>query len=258
MSVVFAQISDCHLKAQPDALHYGANVYQNLLLALRKIKQDKNIEFLIFTGDLTQDHTAESYQLFNQAFLETQLVIPVYYLAGNHDDWAMLDEYLTAPCFNPAKTIELNTWQIHLLDSKSQTPAGYIAPSQLARIEVLDDKRFHFLLTHHHSVDVNYFIDRHGLENQTQLWQALDNKKHIKGMSCGHVHRAMELPLPSGFSHPFALYSCPATSVTFERDPDNLIALHHSVGYRTFTLTSQGNINTQVVELSGNKNKATM
>ncbi|MFB1000732.1 MAG: metallophosphoesterase [Colwellia sp.] len=56
MSPVFkiAQITDCHLFSQTDGLHYGANVYQNLVAVLREIKSQTDIQVIVFTGDITQ------------------------------------------------------------------------------------------------------------------------------------------------------------------------------------------------------------
>ena len=50
-SVNIAQLSDSHLFADPNALHYGANVYQNLLNIINEIKKLDRIDLIVFTGD---------------------------------------------------------------------------------------------------------------------------------------------------------------------------------------------------------------
>ena len=63
-----AQISDSHLFADHNGMHHQTNVYQNLLKVLLAIKVQPMIDAMVFTGDLTQDHSEASYQLFMQAF----------------------------------------------------------------------------------------------------------------------------------------------------------------------------------------------
>ena len=238
----FAQISDCHLFAKDTGKHFDASVYPQLISVLQQIKCQPEIEFIIFTGDLSQDHSEESYQLFNQAFVDTGITCPVYYLAGNHDEPKLFSRYLTHSVFEPNKTIELDHWQLQLLDSKSETPAGVLSDTQLERIASSNKAKFQFLLMHHHPIDVGYFIDRHGLKNQEQLWLVLAEQPHVKAISCGHVHRAMSLSIPDGHCHPLKLFSCPATSITFGMHDSELVAQYDQIGYRRFTLYSDGNL----------------
>ena len=100
-----AQITDCHLFCQTDALHYGANVYQNLISVLQEIKNKSDVQVIVFTGDITQDHSEASYQLFVEAVLKSGVQVPFYYLAGNHDEHELLDKYLSIPPFKRDKLI---------------------------------------------------------------------------------------------------------------------------------------------------------
>ncbi len=54
---VIAQFSDCHLFADKQTKLLGANVWQNLMLVLADIAQRNDIDCVVFTGDLTQDHS---------------------------------------------------------------------------------------------------------------------------------------------------------------------------------------------------------
>ena len=71
--LVVAQFSDCHLFADKNSKHFGANVWQNLQLVLADIAKRNDIDCAIFTGDLTQDHTEVSYQHFVQAVKQAEL-----------------------------------------------------------------------------------------------------------------------------------------------------------------------------------------
>ncbi len=56
-SIIIAQLSDSHLFSEKEGLHHGYNVYENLKKVLSAIYQSPEIDYIIFTGDLTQDHT---------------------------------------------------------------------------------------------------------------------------------------------------------------------------------------------------------
>lgn len=244
-----AQFSDSHLFADKNGLHHGANVYQNLIRVCQSIAEDPSIDLAVFTGDLTQDHTDDSYRVFVDVVGELLSDIPVYYLAGNHDDLDMLERHLCNPPFANEHVFENEDWQFHFINSKSETPAGVVSQLQLADItsETSVDK-FQFYFLHHHPKNVDYFIDRHGLEEQYQFWDWVAHQPNVKGIACGHVHRAME------FSHetvqgPIPVYTCPATSIQFAKHPDDLVAEATEPAYRKFTFAADGGLSTDVVYL---------
>lgn len=283
-----AQLSDCHLFSSINGLHYGANVYQNLCQVLNDIASDSSLDFVIFTGDLTQDHTIESYQLFMQAVAESALAIPLYFLSGNHDDTHMMEQVLMAPvssncldaqlpkiyCSND-KVITSEHWQIALLNSKSDTPAGIVDEASLDCIHSLSASSKHTLLCmHHHPIDVGFGIDKHGLINKAAFWQSVEHNTTVKGVLCGHVHNAFHIekamPLPidkvtnkgKAEQRAVSLYTCPATSVEFntefditqkEKDNEESNLLNESnkghkivtkkgAGYQIISLSPEGSI----------------
>ncbi|UUO22734.1 3',5'-cyclic-nucleotide phosphodiesterase [Colwellia sp. M166] len=240
-----AQISDSHLFAEQDGRHHGENVYQNLLKVLRTIKQQPAIDAIVFTGDLTQDHSAESYQLFVQAFAVAEITIPVYCLAGNHDDAALLKCYLSPAPFCQGTVIESDFWQVLLLESKSATPAGIFNTAQADTIAATIDKnKSQLALMHHHAVDVGYFIDRHGLENKAELQQFLTQFSSIKALGCGHVHQALTLPLKLP-DRTLNLYTCPATSIQFDINSTIAKSNGQTAGYRLFIMAEHAEISSQ-------------
>lgn len=244
-----AQISDCHLFSDKNALFHGHNVYQNLLKVLVDITKRSEIAAVVFTGDLSQDHSEASYQCFVDAINESQLTYPLFYLAGNHDDPSLMDNYLRAKNIDSSKQITFGNWQLLLVDSKSATPAGFISKAALAAMQeqALSDKH-QFVFSHHHALDVGYFIDRHGLENQREFWQALSMLPSLRGLGCGHVHRAMTLYPQDNSS--VALYTCPATSIQFDPDADTVVALAVQPGYRLFKFYDDGAIVSEVIRIT--------
>jgi Icc protein len=236
-----AQITDCHLFSQMDGLHYGANVYQNLVSVLQEIKNQPDVQIIVFTGDITQDHTEKSYQLFVKAVLDSEVKVPFYYLAGNHDEHELLDKYLSVPPFVNEKVISEQCWQIVLLNSKSETPKGLVTESDLLALEsIVDEHKYQLLMMHHHPLDVGYFMDKHGLENQTQFWQTINKFSSIKGITCGHVHQS--LTLYSEHTPSIPLFTCPATSIQFDTTKSSGASNGQGAGYRIFSLFADGKI----------------
>lgn len=242
VDLTFAQFTDCHLFADKQQQHHGAEVYQNLVAVLKEIKQLPELDFAIFTGDLTQDHSTRSYQNFVDAITESQLTIPIYWLAGNHDEITLMNRFLVNAPFNNAKKIENDYWQVILLDSKSETPAGEVSTKQLNNLQqTIDPDKFQLLIMHHHAADVGYFIDRHGLNNQQEFWQHINRYPSIKAVACGHVHNALMKKHPSSL-HKVPVLTCPATSIQFDQSSDTVTNANLSAGFRVHQLCSTGEV----------------
>ncbi len=250
-AIVLAQITDSHLFSSPDGLHHGHNVLGNLKKVLLSICDNPKIEYIIFTGDLTQDHTEQSYQNFVDCVHECGVAVPSYYLAGNHDEPELLAKYFSVSPFIADKEMNFPDWQVQLVDSKSATPAGDVNEQALVTLQsAIKQDKHQLLMMHHHPIDVGYFIDKHGLQNKAAFWQAINSYNNIKAIACGHVHGDMRLSkkLPH-HKEPLTLYTCPATSIQFDPSVDGVAALAKGPGYRIFYLYPEGKLRTDVVSL---------
>lgn len=235
-----AQISDTHLFADKNTLHCGANVYRHLVNVLTHIQGVEKPDVIVFTGDLTQDHTDDSYQRFVEIFLQLNIEIPVHFIAGNHDEHRQLDQYLTGKPFNSSKTITRNAWQILLINSKSETPSGYVAEQALNELSKnIEPEKKQLVFMHHHPIDVGYFIDKHGLKNKAEFWSTIQLFASIQAIACGHVHNDLSIqPEQSGYNIP--LFTCPATSIQFDQTADTSACNGQGAGYRIFELGNDG------------------
>ena len=243
-SINIAQFSDSHLFADPNALHYGANVYQNLSLIISKIKQLNDVDLIVFTGDLSQDHSEASYQNFASIIENSHIDVPIYYVPGNHDEPELLTRFLSKPPFVSSSLIECDYWQIALLSSKSGTPSGTVQAEQLEKIgQKFSKNKYQLLMMHHHPIDVGYFIDRHGLTNQTQFWQWVSQYPTIKQVACGHVHNAMTL-VKHQTDREIPVVTCPATSIQFGKSPETLSNSGLAPGFNVHQLLADGQITT--------------
>jgi Icc protein len=257
--ITIAQISDPHLFEDIEQCHHGANVYRNLKTVIERISTNDEIDLIIFTGDLTQDHTEKSYRRFVELFSDVKSEIPhfdlpVFFIPGNHDEVLLLNKYLNKQPFYSDKTIQWENWQVQLLNSKSSTPAGLVSTGELLRLKhSITQTKYQLLFMHHHPVNVGYFIDKHGLINKEEFWQEIyllnkDKKRGIKAIACGHVHRAMDFPAFSqGNTQCTRLLTCPATSIQFDPSKGYVAALPQGGGYRLLTLHKTGDIETKVL-----------
>jgi len=264
---VLAQITDSHLFSSPTGLHHGHNVLENLRKVLFSLCENSEIDLIVFTGDLTQDHTEQSYQNFVDCVHECGITVPIYYLAGNHDEPELLDKYFTGSPFLADKEISFPHWQVQLVDSKSTTPAGYVSQKALVQLKTdIDQTKHQLLMMHHHPIDVGYFIDKHGLQNKADFWHVINEYNNIKAVACGHVHGAMQFS-PSAteqleepadktsitkstkVAKTVTLYTCPATSIQFDPNVDGVAALAKGPGYRVFYLHTDGQLTSSIVTL---------
>ncbi|MFD2167962.1 metallophosphoesterase [Thalassotalea euphylliae] len=243
-----AQFSDSHLFADINREHFGANVYQNLITTCESIAKISDLSAAIFTGDLTQDHSAASYQLFSSIMSKYLSHVPIFVVPGNHDDRMFLKQYLTAENIQIASRANFAHWQLLLLDSKSDTPAGIVGDNDLLNIASSDCvQENQFVFMHHHPIDVGYFIDRHGLQNDIEFGKSLATNPKIRGIGCGHVHRDIYLQLEITSEHSLPLFSCPATSIRFAKHPTDLVAESTIPAYRIFELTADGAVFTYII-----------
>ena len=248
-ALTFAQFTDSHLFAERHQLHCGAPVFQHLIDVLTAIDNRDDIAFLIFTGDLTQDHTALSYQRFVEAcHIANKQKRPIYYVPGNHDDLALLTQIFNNDVLRADRVLDIGSWQIQLLNSKSETPAGTWHYAEQTRcVEAMAMDKHQLLVMHHHPVDVNSFIDRHGLQNKADFYQFVSSLPKVKAVLSGHVHNEYVQQIPQTQAK---LYTCPATSLQFDPLADTVADAGLGPGYRTVTLFENGTLDTEVIFLN--------
>lgn len=247
------QISDSHLFASKNGLHQGQNVYHNLLRVFKDIAKITDLSAIIFSGDLTQDHSDASYQLFVEAFeyahQHFQLKLPLYWLPGNHDEMTLMSTHLKHPNIHPNKTLMLDNWQLLFIDSTCQTPSGEVSDIQLNTIkEQCLRSENNLVFMHHPPVNVGYFIDKHGLQHKNHFWHEINQITNLNAIFCGHVHRGINIDISERNIMP--IYTCPATSIQFDPKAESVEALPQGPAYRVITLHSDGQHQTELNYLS--------
>lgn len=207
------QITDCHLLGDADEIYQGIRPYHYLQRVLDGLRPEAPL--LILTGDLTEDHSPASYQLLHQLLADWPA--PVFLLPGNHDERAALVMLSQQAPFRPERRLQLVGWQLWLLDTKGETPAGSFPVSRLAELQLWLSASTEqiFWFCHHHLLPIGSFIDRFDQQDKTGLLTLLRTEPRLRGLAHGHCHHACQQE-----QHEFIQVGCPASSVQFLQTPD--------------------------------------
>jgi len=187
-----AQISDCHVPADPRGIYRGIDPRLNLEALLDRVKA-RQPDLLLLTGDLSEDGTSESYRALASIF--QSVGVPVLALPGNHDDAVLLEEAFPGSPVDTIRVSEHGAWQIVRLDScLPGAPEGRLSDRAIAALEVhLARNAGHaqLIALHHQPVGVgNPWIDRYPLLNPQPLLQLIDGFSCVKAVVWGHIHQA--------------------------------------------------------------------
>ncbi len=244
-------ITDCHLFADPDETLLGLNTLESFTAVLTAAARPRTgPEFILATGDLSQDGSPESYKQLTRAFRrfgeQYSSDIPVYWLPGNHDLPAVMDATLTEPPMRPVKSFIHGVWQIVMLDSSiPEEVGGKLSEAELKRLdECLSKYPEHFALVclHHNPVAVGAkWMEGIGLENSDELFAVLDRHPQARAVLWGHVHQEVE-----SVRNGIRLMASPSTCIQFQPDAEDFGLDDKAPGFRRIRLFPDGQLETKV------------
>jgi len=239
------QLTDCHLLADPQQLSRGFNTHDCLSQVAEHLKNTAADAF-IFTGDLSQDGSAVSYQYLHALLDFTDK--PVYALPGNHDDAIVMREQLSAQCVHSA---ELGNWQVLLLDSQVTGEAfGEINQADLNWLSLwlkTSTGKPTLIAIHHQPLAVgSQWTDDIMLQNGDQLLNILKGYADVKGLIFGHVHQEFD----QQFGH-IRIMGCPSTCFQFKAKVDEFaVDKTLQAGYRWLDLNDDGSLESGITRLA--------
>lgn len=189
-----AQITDCHLPADPGQTYRGINPRDNLQALLRKVRAWKP-DLLLATGDLSEDGSPASYDALHQFF--NTLGLPVLALPGNHDDPKALAKIFPGSPVDTVQVTEHGDWQIIRLNSCIPgEPHGRIREPCLERLVQVFERgkgRPRLLAVHHQPLMANSpWIDKYRLFEPEAFLQIIDQHADVKVVVWGHIHQVFE------------------------------------------------------------------
>jgi len=239
------QITDTHLFETPDRELGGVNTCQTLGAVVADIASHHPVfDALLLTGDLSQDETAESYELLSRTLAPLRGA-PVHAIPGNHDDPHHLRARLGEADIQVAGELALGNWRIVMLDS--QVPGavyGELGSRQLGRLgdSLAGEDRHVMLALHHPPLDIGCpWLDRSRCGDGEALL-AVARQRSVKAMFCGHVHQTFEATRGG-----VRILTTPSTCVQFKPGMEDF-AIDDAVGpgYRVLSLEENGDWSTRV------------
>ncbi|KGK19019.1 3',5'-cyclic-AMP phosphodiesterase [Vibrio navarrensis] len=249
-SIKLLQITDTHLFATDEGSLLSVKTLQSFQAVVEQVIQRQvAFDYVLATGDISQDHSAHSYQHFAKGIAPLQK--PCFWLPGNHDYKPNMSSVLPSLQITAPEYVALSEhWQMVLLDSQVVgVPHGRLSDSQLALLEeklASNPSKHTLILLHHHPLLVgSAWLDQHTLKDAEVFWEIVYRYPNVKGIVCGHVHQDM-----NRMHHGIRVMATPSTCVQFKPNSDDFALDNVSPGWRELQLHADGEITTQVQRLS--------
>lgn len=241
------QISDIHLLESKSGKLKGHNTYANFSKILKYINSNYKFDFLTITGDLSEDGTESSYQLLSK--LLTNLLDKVIIIPGNHDNHKNLKLVFRK---NLIKKVDLENISLHFLDSTAPDVIhGEFTNKEIDDLKQLintEEKDSLVFLHHHPYLTGLNWLDRYNLKNHEYFIEEIAKNKKVKGIFHGHIHGDFV-----NKNFPAPIFSCPATSFTFEKREDSEY-IRDEHGFNIIDIESNGIIKVEQILLSTSEN----
>lgn len=243
------QITDLHLCKSRELVTNGVNTYDSASAVISEIiENEKNIDCLVISGDISNDYSIESYN--HLLDLTKVFEIPICLMSGNHDSPSLLKKIADDRNIFYRNFMNFDSWGIFMFNTKKDdSPNGLLHDDELQLFDkVLSDKKFEniIIFLHHHPVLIgSASMDSMIIENAALLINRIKNTDKVKAVSWGHIHNEFYLNMGSVelFSTPSTCYQAKEKSTNFIIDPSAM------PGYRRIILNNNGTINTDVVRV---------
>tara|TARA_R110001583_G_scaffold69129_7_gene196232 strand:- start:14705 stop:15529 length:825 start_codon:yes stop_codon:yes gene_type:complete len=240
----FLQITDTHLFADRQKDLLGIKTVQSFEAVVEHAKKYQHCQAVLSTGDLSQDHSEQSYLDFSQ-HIKT-LNLPCFWLPGNHDIQAIMLPSLLSEGLAQTKIIDSEHWQVILLDSQVEgVPYGLLSASQLDFLEhalEVNPIKKTLICVHHHVLPVgSAWLDQHILKNNDVFLDIIKPFSNVVAVLSGHVHQARDT-IQDGVR----FITTPSTCVQFKPNSDEFALDSVAPGYRFLSLKASGKIETVV------------
>lgn len=252
-TVKLLQITDTHLFQADGGSLLSVNTAESFAAVVEEIcVQRIDFDAVIATGDISQDHSFDSYRRFIDGV--APLIKPCFWLPGNHDQKAMMSSLLpSAQVQEPECILAGKHWQIIILDSQQpNVPHGRLSHSQLKLLQhklAEGHDRHTLILLHHHPLLVgSQWLDQHALKDSSDFWNVVQQHPNVKAVICGHVHQCMEKEFAG-----VKVMATPSTCIQFKPNSNEFALDPLSPGWREIQLHADGEISTQVKRLANGK-----
>jgi len=248
-----AQITDIHLLAEPNAKLHGVDTAIALQKVIDAIGELSPLpDLMIATGDLAEDGSKATYNRLRQ--LLASVNVPVYVLAGNHDDISEMHVSFVDGNIKFVNTARMGKWNFMFVNSQVVGESyGFISADELSllrgNLELAGDAPVVVAL-HHTPMQICPQASCQ-LQNVSEFNQLMHSFPGIKAVIAGHTHVDAEKINASHIQ-----YTTPSTFAQYnhdfaaDSDTGGFWASHtmdgSSHGFRVLDLQPDGRIVSQV------------
>jgi Icc protein len=251
-------MTDSHIGPDPGFRNYGHSPHENLTALVDAINAlTFPVDFVLHTGDVVEDRSEAAYR--GARAILSRLRPPIRYVAGNHDDPAMLQRILLggAPVGERFDhTFEVGGVRVAVFDTRGpRDPAGTLRGDQLEALRALCSANGPPLVIalHHPPLSLDtLWLDKGWHEAggivANMLLDCPDDfedavapaRERLRGVFFGHVHRSFQV------LHRGVLYvSAGSTFGQILAWPDSALPVaspEEPAGYSVVTVTGEGTV----------------
>jgi len=245
-AIKFVHITDTHLLDYAEGTFHGLNTKKSLELVLSESQlRYPDIDFLLFTGDISQTGTEKSYSLFRSVIKRHNL--PVYCVPGNHDTPILLQRIIPSCPDDSINIVSIGKFSIVLINSWVENKHyGMVTPRCLQQLDEHlknSEEKFNVIAIHHPPVLINSkWLDEIGLQNQHEFLQVINKYSRNSLLICGHVHQEIDQQLGN-----LRLLATPSTCHQYKANSDSMRRINTpSPAYRSVRLSATDGIDTKV------------
>jgi Icc protein len=218
--LTYVHFTDTHIGPSRDYSHYGTESLASLQRIISVVNSlPEQPDFVLHGGDVSEDRSPESYVLAAEVL--DSLNAPLYFVAGNHDDPALMRQYLGAPAHSSGEVgapldycFEFGAERFIVLDTSDPEvpdPMGKLSDAQInwLREEGVSGGVPLTLLIHHAPFRMaSPWLDENMLLANGELLHdvLLPARDRLRGVFFGHLHRTCQITRDG------ILYSCAGSS----------------------------------------------
>lgn len=213
-------LTDTHLLDTPDDTLFGFNTRANLEQVLAQaVRLYPEVDYLLFTGDVSQTGSAQSYQIFQSIIAAYN--IPVLCVPGNHDAPWQLNKIIPDSPTDSIVFKQHDRYSIVLMSSFVEDEHhGMLDEKCLTQLEQYlhsSDSALNIFAIHHPPVNINSrWLDELGLKNQSDLLQIINSSAQPSILLSGHIHQQLDIQI-----NQLRLLATPSTCHQFETSVDD-------------------------------------
>jgi len=239
-------ITDTHLFASERTALRGVVTQRSLDRVLDRAQRHAwPPDCILLTGDLVHDCSRAGYERLRERF--AAFGVPVYCIAGNHDDPQLMRVVLEDEPLHYAGRAEIGNWCIVLIDTHVPgEDGGAIAPEALEDLDATlsaQAARHVLICLHHHPVAVgSAWLDALGIANRDSLFAVINRHQNVRALLWGHVHQSFD-----EHSGDLRLLATPSTCVQFKPHCTRFRYDSLPPACRWLTLHDDGRIGTELL-----------